>query len=49
MLASTVKPRPRNLPIVFALAGDSTITSAWPLPGDFDFVVFCLAMNDRFA
>ncbi len=26
MLASTVKLRPRNLLIVFALAGDSTIT-----------------------
>ena len=30
MLASTVKPRPRNLPIVRALAGDSTITNDLP-------------------
>jgi hypothetical protein len=28
MLASTVKPRPKYLPIVLALAGDSTITKA---------------------
>jgi hypothetical protein len=34
MLASTVKSFPKYLPIVFALAGDSTITSA--LPFDFD-------------
>ena len=45
MLASTVKPRPRNLLIVRALAGDSTITNAWPLPVDFDFDSFCLAMS----
>ena len=31
MLASTVKSRPRNLLIVRALAGDSTITSDLPL------------------
>ncbi len=30
MLASTVKSRPRNLLIVRALAGDSTITSDLP-------------------
>ena len=30
MLASTVKSLPKNLPIVRALAGDSTITSDFP-------------------
>ena len=37
MLASTVKPLPRNLLIVRALAGDSTITRAWLGLPDFDF------------
>ena len=40
MLASTVKFRPRNLLIVRALAGDSTITSDLPEPpADFFFVM----------
>ena len=42
MLASTVYPRPKNLPIVRALAGDSTITRA--LPPVLDFVFDCLAI-----
>jgi hypothetical protein len=46
MLASTVNPRPRYLLIVRALAGDSTITSAWPAPFDLDDPV--LAMKDLF-
>jgi hypothetical protein len=35
MLASTVNPRPKYLLMVRALAGDSTITRAWPSPADF--------------
>src|SRR6476646_3229012 len=32
MVAFTSKPEPRYLPIVLALVGDSTITSAGPFP-----------------
>ena len=45
MLASTVKPLPRYLLIVCALAGDSTITRAWPALPDFDLEVFRLAIR----
>ena len=43
-LASTVKPRPRYLLIVRALAGDSTITKAWPFPADLALVLLCFAI-----
>jgi len=33
------------LPIVFALAGDSTITSEFPRPVAFDFVAFAFAIT----
>src|SRR5262245_65496881 len=40
MEASIRKPFPRNFPIVFALAGDSTITSGVPSGlGDLDFTI----------
>ncbi len=45
MLASTVNPLPKNLLIVRALAGDSTITNAWVGPPDADFVDFFLAIT----
>src|SRR5690348_10563102 len=46
MLASTVKPRPRNLLMVRAFAGDSTITRALPLV-ELDFLAMSTEATNR--
>src|SRR4051812_35223496 len=45
MLASTVKPRPKYLLIVFAFAGDSTITSACSGVSPFVFAALRFAIS----